>query len=480
MDEVNWTFTTLVFVYLVAIQLISTLLIIAGWLGVRDYVRRRPLRAYDEVARSPLSLPVSLLVPAFNEEATVVGSTRALLDSDYLKFELVVVNDGSTDTTAATLIEAFDMYEVKRVPQSGIETQEVIATYISRADDRVHLVDKRNGGKADALNAAINYARYPLICALDADTLLDQRALARLVWEFESRPETVATGGIVRVFNGSTANDGQITQVRTPREFLPNLQIIEYLRAFLGARIGWSRFGMLLIISGAFGLFRRSAVVAVGGYDPTTVGEDSELVLRLHRHAYENHLSHRITFFPDPICWTEVPDKLKYLARQRDRWQRGLAEMLWKHRSMFCRPKYGRVGLLAMPYFLIFELLGPVLEVLGYLYVILGLIFGFVSPAVAGLFFIMAILLGILQSLTVIFIEEQAYKRYLGWIDLTRLTIFSVLENVGYRQYLAFVRLRALFRLWKPQGWGEMQRSGFTTSSDVRTRAEETKSADPS
>ncbi len=204
---------------------------------------------------------------------------------------------------------------------------------------------------------------------------------------------------------------------------------------------------MLIIISGAFGLFRRSALIDVGGYDPATVGEDAEIVLRLHRHAREQGVPYRITFFPDPICWTEVPNRWRILSSQRDRWQRGLAEMLWKHRDMFLRPRYGRVGTVAMPYFLFFELLGPVLELVGYVYVVLGLTFGFVSLPVAGLLFVVAILVGIFQSLLVVFIEQRAYKRYVGWVDLLRLTGSAFAENLGYRQYLAFVRLRALFRL---------------------------------
>ncbi len=240
MEVLNWIFTTVILVYLLALQAISLILVFAGMFTVRDYVRRRPLRNYRQVSESPVSIPISLLVPAHNEQETIVGSVSALLDCSCHRFEIVIVNDGSADSTVERLIAAYDMYEVHRVPRSGIPTKQVRATYASRRDPRVRLIDKANGGKADALNCAINYARFPLVCALDADTLLDSQALARLVWEFESRPETVASGGIVRVFNGSKAEGGRITEVRTPAQFLPNMQIIEYLRAFLGARIGWS------------------------------------------------------------------------------------------------------------------------------------------------------------------------------------------------------------------------------------------------
>ena len=228
------------------------------------------------------------------------------------------------------------------------------------------MIDKENAGKADALNAGIKYATYPLFCAVDADTMLDAGALSRLVWEFQASPETVAVGGIVRIVNGSTFDNGRLDQVKTPTNLLANLQILEYLRAFLGGRIGWSKTGMLLIVSGAFGLFRRDVVVEVGGYDPAMVGEDAELILRLHRHHRELSRPCRITFFPDPICWTECPEDFRSLVRQRDRWQRGLIGMVMRHKDMIGRPRYGRIGLGAMPYYVVFELLGPTIECLGY------------------------------------------------------------------------------------------------------------------
>jgi cellulose synthase/poly-beta-1,6-N-acetylglucosamine synthase-like glycosyltransferase len=241
------------------------------------------------------------------------------------------VNDGSTDGTLDRLREAFDLVVVERIPRARLATERIHATYASRSEPRLTVLDKDNGGKADALNAGIAHALYPLVCAIDADTMLDPSALARLAWEFQARPDTVAAGGIVRVINGSSVDGGKIVKVETPPDLLVNIQILEYLRAFLLGRIAWSRLGMLLIISGAFGLFRREAIVEVGGYDTKTVGEDAELVLRLHRYRREHGLPCRITFFPDPICWTEAPSSLRVLIRQRDRWQRGLTQMLATH-----------------------------------------------------------------------------------------------------------------------------------------------------
>lgn len=471
LEWLAWVVSIGLLIYFVAISIASTALTFLGWRGVNDYVRRRPLRSYSDVAQSPLSMPVSIIVPSHNEEATIVASLRALLSSQFSLFEIVVVNDGSKDATASRIRESFDMVAVDRSPNGFLETQPVRGVYFSRTDSRVVLVDKENGGKADALNAGIRYARYPLVCCIDADTLLDPWALARLVWEFQSDPDTVAVGGIVRVVNGSTFADGRLVEVRTPKNLLANLQILEYLRAFLGARIGWSRFGTLLIISGAFGLFRRDAVMEVGGYDPTTVGEDAELVLRMHRSRKERGQACRITFFPDPICWTEVPESMAVLRSQRDRWQRGLAQMLWRHRGMLGNPRYGKVGLVALPYFWAFELLGPAVEVGGYVFVITGLIFGFINVPIAVTLLVLATAYGVLLSLLVILMEERAFERYAGWRDLRTLCLVAIAENLGYRQYLAWVRLKAFWTLRKNSGWGQMTRKGFDSPQPTPTAA---------
>jgi cellulose synthase/poly-beta-1,6-N-acetylglucosamine synthase-like glycosyltransferase len=292
--------------------------------------------------------------------------------------------------------------------------------------------------------------------------MLDQDALARLVWAFQAEPETVATGGIVRIVNGSDVDGGRLRKVRTPSSVLANIQIVEYLRTFFAGRAGWSRMGMLLIISGAFGLFRRDAVVAAGGYDTTTVGEDAELIVRLHRHCREQGRRYKITFVADPICWTEAPADRATLARQRDRWQRGLLETLWRHRAMIGRRRYGGVGLVSMPFFLLFEAVGPLVEVAGIAYTAIGLGLGWVSPALAAIVFALAFTYGLVLSFGALLIEGRAFARYPDWRDLGRLTAGAVLENFGYRQWLALVRARAWRIVLRPaSGWGEMTRVGF-------------------
>lgn len=458
-------FSMVLIVYTVAITLMYTLLTIAGWRAVTRYVSLRSLRDYKYVGSSPMSLPVSILVPAFNEQAGVVESVRSLLSSQFSQLEVVIINDGSSDATLERVVTAFDMVRVRRAPRSGLTSAAVKQVWVSRTDERVLLIDKENGGKADSLNAGINYSSYPLVCSIDADTILDTEALARLVWEFQSDADIVASGGIVRIINGSLMQDGRLMHVQTPKSIVANVQILEYLRAFLGGRIGWSRLGALVIISGAFGLFRRDALVQAGGYDATCVGEDAELILRLYRSRADANLPCKVTFFPDPICWTEAPPNLRTLARQRDRWQRGLGQMLWRHRGMLFRKKYGRVGSLALPTFWLFELFGPVVETFGFVLIPIGFVLGYVTVSYFIVLLAIAVVYGLLLSLIAILIEERAFRRYPTWLDLRRLTVSVVIENVGYRQWLALVRFRAMLkRPRRTHSWGAQTRVGFGSS----------------
>ena len=456
--------------YFSVLLLVNTALAVAGWRAIEDYVRRRPMRDYAWVGQSPLTLPVSIIAPAYNEGPVIVPAMRALMAAQFVNFEVLVVNDGSTDNTLDVLSDGFSLIRAERVPRANLTTKAVRGVYISPDEPRLVVIDKVNGGKADALNVGLRYARHPLVCAIDADTLLDPGALSRLVWEFQSSPDTVATGGIVRIINGSSIRDGRVAEVKTSRSLIANIQILEYLRAFLGARVGWSRAGMLIIISGAFGLFRRQAVIDAGGWDTNTVGEDAELVLRLHRTRREQGLPCRITFFPDPICWTEAPGDLKTLVRQRDRWQRGLTEMIVRHRRMVANPRYGRIGVLALPYFVIFELFGPLIEICGYAALIVSLCLGMASLDLILLVVALSISYGFVLSFVAILMEQRAFRRYPGWTCLGHLVVAAVVENLGYRQLLTVVRARAWWTLHKSTGWGEMTRTGFTEADTLVSR----------
>lgn len=458
--------------YYLGVMLVLALgLVIVGWLAVNHYVRMRPLRDYRHVGTSELSMPVSIIVPGFNEALNIAESVRSLLATQFSQLEVIVVNDGSTDETLQVLKDAFKLVAIERTPRSGLPTAKVRQVYASPLDSRIVVIDKENGGKADALNAGINFSQYPLVSAIDADTMLDPGALARLVWEFQSHTDTVATGGIVRIANGSTVKDGRLVSIATPhRQFMANVQIVEYLRAFLGGRLGWSRLGMLMIISGAFGLFRRDVLVNAGGYSGETITEDAELVLRIRKYQADHDQPCRITFFPDPICWTEAPTTMKALVRQRDRWQRGLGETLIRHRGMLFRKKYGRIGWVALPYFWLFEFLEPLITVTGMIITPLAILFGFGSIPVYLLMLTFAFAYGYFISMVIILLEERAFRRYPNWVDLRRMTVVAFFENFGFRQWQALVRMRAIFRIRSSRKqWGEQKRVGFTQAK----RAEE-------
>lgn len=354
--------------YFALLNLIYLLFTALAWRGVTAHLRRREYAGVEEAFASPLTPPVSILLPAFNEEVGIVESVRSLLRLRYPEFELLVVNDGSTDGTLDLLRREFELVPAHKALRDTIPCAPVVGTYASLRHPELWVIDKVNGGKADALNAAIGGARFPYVCAVDADAIIEEDALLRVAKPIIDDPQLVAaTGGIVRIANGCVIDRGVVTQVALPRSKLATLQVVEYFRAFLVGRMGWSRLGSLLIISGAFGMFHRPTVEAVGGYWTSTVGEDVELVIRLHRYLKSRGEPYRIEFVPDPVCWTEAPEDVRTLSRQRRRWQRGLAEALWRHRSMCGNPRYGALGVLALPYFLVFELIGPVLEVIAYL-----------------------------------------------------------------------------------------------------------------
>jgi cellulose synthase/poly-beta-1,6-N-acetylglucosamine synthase-like glycosyltransferase len=458
-------FNVFVIAYMLAMGANQLVLTCFGWREISEYVKRRSLRDYAAIAGSELSVPVSILVPAYNEQEVILESVRSLLASHYRAFEVVVVNDGSTDATLAVLRDEYELVEDRRVPRARLDTSPVLGSYRSLRDDRLVVIDKQNGGcRADAMNAGLRFARYPLFLAVDADTLLDIDALPRLVREFQVRPETVGVGGIVRIANGSTVEAGHVTEARTPRQLLVNLQIVEYLRAFLVGRTGWSRIGALLIVSGAFGIFRREEVIEAGGYDRDSFAEDAELVVRLHKLCRDRDRPYRIGFIADPVCWTEAPTSLAALRSQRDRWQRGLVQMLWQYRGMIGRRRYGSVGLFGLPYFVAFEALGPIVEVTGYAVFTVSLALGWLPPTVAVAFFAVSVGLGMAFSFGALLVEERAFQRYRRWRCFGRLVLAAAVENLGYRQWYALIRVRASWSQLRgqPQSWGDIPRSGFS------------------
>ncbi len=454
------------FVLLSSVYLITSLL---AYRALRAYTRREESIHAGEMAGATSAPPITLIAPSYNEEATCVESVRSLLSLEYPNYEVLVVNDGSKDGTLAQLTHAFDLVPAVRYPTAEIPSKPVAAVYRSRVFPNLWVVDKVNGGKADALNVGVNHCRTPLFCAMDADSLLEREALLRVARPFMEDATTIATGGIIRIVNGCSVRAGVVTNVRMPSNMIAQLQVIEYLRAFLFGRVGWDALNMMLIISGAFGLFRRDAVVEVGGYATDTVGEDMELVVRLHRHFREQGRPYRISFVPDPVAWTECPESLRVLGRQRDRWQRGLAQVLTRHRKMLFNPAYGRVGLVAFPYFYFLEMWGPVLELAGYLVFFVSLLFGAVSPLFVVAFLMMAVVLDIALSLAAVALEEMAFTRYSRFQDLMRLFWLAFIENFGYRQLVTYWRMKGMWSyLRKVESWGKMERKGFGPPPTLR------------
>jgi len=375
----------------------------------------------------------------------------------------VVVNDGSTDNTLNTLIHYFDLRSVEvsfENSEDWIPCEKVRGLYSSFRYSHLLVVDKINGGKSDALNAGINFAKHPLFCSIDADSILEKQTLLKLVQPFLNSEETVAVGGIVRVANGCTIQDGALKDVFLPLSPLIITQIIEYLRAFLTNRIGWEKINSLLIISGAIGLFKRSVVMELQGYRHT-IGEDMELTLRIHKHLRNKKRRYRIDFAPDAVCWTQVPVNLKSLANQRIRWQRGMIDSLWSHRDMLFNPKYGTLGFLALPYYWIFEMLGPVIEASGYLILIFSFILGIITDFFL-MIFLMAYLFGLFFSLVALFINEISYNYYKKYKEILKLLLYALLEPFWYRFLSVSLRIWSFFGYKKGRkSWGTIKREMF-------------------
>lgn len=408
--------------------------------------------------------PVSILLPAYNEETSIVSSVQSLLKINYPEFEIVVVNDGSTDKTLEALVQAFSMVDFPEAYRQRIETAHLRGTFASTKFPRVRIVDKDNGGKPDALNAGINVARYPLFCVVDADCILQPDSLSRVVRPFLEDPDTIASGGVVRVLNGCKVEDGFLKKVDLPKAILPTFQLVEYLRAFLFGRMGWSPIGAMLIISGAFGVFYKERVIAIGGYRTDTVGEDMDLVVRLHRNMRQEKRKYKITFVPDPICWTEAPSDLNSLKNQRVRWQRGLAESLWPNLGLMFNLRGGTVGWIAFPFMLIFEFFGPLIEVTGYVMMITLWLLNLIPLTTFLIFLAAAMGLGVLLSTNALFLEEISFHLYPKPRQQLRLFLMAILENFGYRQLNSLWRMIGLLK-WVFSGrrrsrWGKIERDG--------------------
>ncbi|HYM80999.1 MAG TPA: glycosyltransferase family 2 protein [Candidatus Limnocylindria bacterium] len=461
--------------YFVVINGTYLTLCVLAFFAIRDYLRRSEFIHLTHLFRSGLAPGVSIVSPAYNEETTVLDNVKSLLSIEYPNVELVVVNDGSKDATLDILRRTLDLQLFPRAPSGQIPTAPVRAVYRSAHDPRVVVVDKENGGsKADATNAGINYTRNPLVCVIDADSLLDPDVLLKLVRPFLEDSRTIAAGGVVRIANECRVEHGRVTEMRLPKSSLARFQVVEYLRSFLFGRTGWAQMNALLIVSGAFGLFSRQAVLAVGGYRADAIGEDIDLVLRLHRHYGRLRKPYRIAYVPSPICWTEAPEHIRDLASQRNRWQRGLLECLWRYRELMFRPQFGAAGMLAFPFFVFFELLGPIVEFSGFLFMLVAWPLGIMNWSFAIAFFAASVLLGVILSLSSLIFEGLTFRRYPATSTAAVLALYAVLENFGYRQIHTWWRLCGIWdRLRGKKSWGQMRRRGFRQDPPAPSSTEE-------
>lgn len=434
-------------------------------IALGELAAQRPERRLGRLWRryADLSPPISLLVPAYNEEKTIVDSLRSMLALNYPNFEIIAINDGSKDGTLKAMIEGFGLEPVARGYEDAVAHKPIRGLHGSPRYPKLLVVDKENGGKSDALNAGINLSRAPIFCAIDADSILENDALLRAVQPFIDEPtRMVAVGGTIRIANGCHVEGGRVLAIGLPRNLLALFQTVEYLRAFLMARLAWSRLKTLTIISGAFGLFRRQVAVAVGGYSHGTVGEDFDLVVKIHRHMRDAKQDYAITFIPEPVCWTEAPESWRVLGRQRSRWQRGALETFFRHKDMLFRPRYGRVGSLGFGHVLLVDVLGPPVEVLGYLLVPLLWGLGFLAVEYLLAFLALTFIFGVFVSVGSLILEEVELQRVPRASDLVLLTAIAVVENFGYRQVSNIWRLQGFWQYLRgQQGWGTMTRVGF-------------------
>jgi cellulose synthase/poly-beta-1,6-N-acetylglucosamine synthase-like glycosyltransferase len=413
---------------------------------VRSYLKSTAIDDLDQ-AYSPVHLPISLVVPAYNESASIVTSVKALLQLEYPDFEVIVVDDGSTDDTLEKLIAAFQLYPYPEAYRRQVPCRPVRATYRSARYRNLRVVSKENGGcKADASNAGINICRNPLVAVVDADGVLQRNSLTRAVRPFLENPDTVAAGGAIRIANGCTLSEGFLENVALPRNPLALMQVVEYLRSFLFGRMGWEPLGAVLIVSGAFGVFRRTTLIEVGGYDPNAVGEDMELVVRIHRMMKQQRRRYHVGFIPEPVCWTDAPESLKDLGSQRARWHHGLGQALMLNKWLILNPRGGTVSWLAIPFYVLFELLGPVIEALGLVFVVTGALFGLIAWSEAVVFLLLALSLGMMLSICAIMLEEFSFPMYRKPRELALLYAVALLENFGYRQLTVWWRLKGFFR----------------------------------
>jgi len=440
---------------------------------MRDHRRKNRFADYQDIITSPIAPGVSILAPAYNEEESIVQNVKSLLSLHYGKFEVILINDGSKDDTLIKLITSFELEITDFAYCEEIPAQPVRGIYKSknRSFNRLVVIDKENGGKADALNTGINVASNELLACIDVDCILSHESITKMVRPFmeETHRKVIAVGGVIGIANNCDVQDGTVTKYRVPKTLLGRFQVIEYCRAFLMGRMAWTRVNGLMLISGAFGFFKRDLVIEVGGYFPKTVGEDMELVVRMRRYMEDRNIAYKVAFVPDPLCWTEVPEQEEILSKQRNRWIRGTIETLQLHKVIGLNSNYGLMGLVSYPYWSIFEKMAPVLELLGLLYTLILIIIGDFSAFYFITLFVVLYLLSILVSFFSILYEQVSFNNYKDKKDLKKLILTAFLEPFMIHPKIVYWGLGGHWDFIKGKGgWGNMIRTGFKKSEDLK------------
>jgi cellulose synthase/poly-beta-1,6-N-acetylglucosamine synthase-like glycosyltransferase/phosphoglycerol transferase MdoB-like AlkP superfamily enzyme len=465
-----YAFTYGIFTYSVVLVAAYIFIAIYSIGETRKYLHRNSFTDYRVLAVSRHAPSVSILAPAYNEGKTIVENVRSLLSIYYHNLELIIINDGSKDDSLQRLIDAYQLKKTDLFFDSRIPTRPVKGIYKSTNPvyGKLVVVDKLNGGKADALNVGINIASNNYLVCIDVDCVLEQDALLKMIKPFleQTDEKVIASGGVIRVANSCIIEGGRLIKVNMPEDYLPRLQCLEYIRAFILGRMAWSRLNGLMLISGAFGAFDREIVIRCGGYNPNTVGEDMELVVRMRRFMEEQKQKYRVTYIPDPLCWTEVPASFSILGRQRNRWARGMSETLKIHRKMFFNRRYHLLGMLSYPYWFFFELCSPIIEFFGIICFLLFILLGFIDWEFFITFLLFITCFGYLYSAFAILMEVVTYNQYKRRMDILRLLLAALIEPFYFHPFVVWSSIQGYIDLLKKKGgWGDMKRRGFTATT---------------
>ncbi|GAB3737747.1 glycosyltransferase [Luteimonas pelagia] len=437
-----------IFIYYAVLHGLYLMLILIGATQLRRYHQGINVGDFKRIAESPLTLPFTVIIPAYNEAKVIGGTVDAALGLRYPEHEVIVVNDGSSDDTMQVLIDRYGLRKVNRFGAKRLDTQPVRGVYESAEHPHLLVIDKGNGQRADAINAAANHARYPLLCIMDADCIFEDDALLRAVRPFLRSRDVIAAGGIVRPANGLVVRDGRIQGFGLPRRMLPLVQAVEYLRSFQWARLGLARLNSMLSISGAFMVVRKDVFMQMGGVDAKTITDDIEFTIRLYKYAYDNSRpGHRleVDYIPDPVCYTEVPETWRSYLSQRNRWQRGTMQALFRHWRMTFNPKYGLAGLFGMPFFVLFEVFSALVEGASYVLIFFVVVAGLATAQQVWMFIALAIVLGTFLSVAAVLLQERTRMRAATSRDLLRLLGAALVENLGYHQVHLLTRIVGTF-----------------------------------